>query len=1117
VVPHTVRRFLRGASFLAAFGAAAFVLPDNARADDNETLSSCPIGAPPGTEPNRDNLRPLIGDTAPELRFTDLDGKPRLLSELRGKPVLLDFWATWCAPCRDEFPNLRGVHEAFGEKVTVLSINLDDALRTAKSFVAKRQTEMPWSHGHVPKNLYKEAYLNYNLRGLPACFLIDANGKIVARELRGKKTKETVELFLQNKLKPADESRATIGGIVVDDAGNPIEGASIKFYVRRNDNPEKGVLGAYIFGDAKTGKDGRWSYKAFPGAHHGWLKIYHPAYAESAWRKGRGDGSVYIQSKDFRMTADFEPLYKQEYKHELVRGLDIIGIVKDETGKPIANAEVFMGSGHYGNSIPLQKTGTDGKFRFAREKGQHVWLKAAAKGFAPDLKKFTMTDKAAEVEFVLKPAKTIKGIVLDDAGKPLADATVALGKWRGGELFDGLRDGRTKANSKGQFTFKNMPEDEIEISVHHYRKGNFFREKFSIRHDKENKIVLTRAKTEFRIVKVLDAQTDKPVSGFIEANISPDGTDRDSSSSYWRMDNKVPFTVALEEKLPKDVSKLKLTVRVKGYKEKVITGLPLDNKRQDVVVKLEKNSFLKRKGEPRKPVELQILTPDGEPAAGAEVRHFATVPKQIAEEYPKKLFANKDGKVKLPPMYSWEEIEAIRRGENPDEEEGSSKVTFYTNVQPQGYLVEINHDSGYLGVFQISSETAEKPVTMQKWTKIKGKVFVGDKPVAGAKVYLGKKAFQTILAGHDISRVTDKDGAFEFTNLKAGLNYVSVELDGAASQRLVLCKRGETSEITIGGQGRPLTATVSASELSKFDGRVRFCEEIFGEKFPGVKLPTAPALYLTPILEKKNADAAETREMDFSEQSTLFYTREKEVLTRQQQAKVGEDGTIRFENVVPGKYRLVVYTLGKSDGQIEAASAPFEVTLDAGKTFDTKAQDLGVVKLEQKKIHAGASVPNFIFQDLQGEIRNSSEFAGKTWVLLLFDATSFDGYRSYSNLEANVPSISSSRDGGEKIGFLALHRGKEPKGFNKRLTNSRWIKQRVGWLTAEQEQVFSTFGFGDETPQYFLMNKDGKIIATGSSQILEWSHLKNNAALREADLTALRMESRKALETNAKK
>jgi thiol-disulfide isomerase/thioredoxin len=1113
-IVRTVRRFLCGVGFFTALGAAALVLPDNARAadDDEEDLSSCPIGAPPGTVHNRDNLRPCVGDTAPELRFTDFDGKPRLLSKLRGKPVLLDFWATWCGPCRAEFPNLREVHETFGEKVTVLSVNLDDALRTAKDFVAKRQTEMPWSQGHVPMKWYKEAYVNYNLRRLPASFLIDANGKIVARQLRGKETKKTVGLFLQNKLKPADESRATIGGIVVDDAGNPIEGASVEFYISRENNPEKGLLYAFASADIKTNKDGRWSYTVFPGAHYGWLQIYHPNYAYEIWRRDSGkfeekmkgdddkiedegdkitrkeqrdkyEASVFIPNQNFKETADFESLYKREHKHILPRGLAITGVVKNEAGKPIANAEVFMGSSHYGNSVPLQKTGTDGKFHFTRDKGQRVWLKAAAKGFAPDLKKFTMPDKAANVEFILKPAKTIKGVVFDDDGKPLAGAVVVLGNWRGGKLFDTLRDGKTTANYKGQFTFKNMPEDEINVRI--YKRGiNFYDETFPIRYDKENKIVATRSMTSFRVT-ALDAKTGEPIRGAIHASVSPENT----SSNSFPIHTENPFTLTVNEKPPEGVSKMAIYVRVKGYKPELATGLPLDNKRQDIVVKLERNPHARNKGEPHKPVELQIVTADGTPAVGAKVRtqHDVWLPEKEESKYPKVFTTDKDEKVKLPPVYGLHEVHVINNGNDPDEDDSP----FFEPTR--GYSFSVTHRGGYKEGDDVW-EACEKPVVLEKWAGIKGKVLVGGKPAAGVKV-----SFKETQAGNILSTgnfwdhfypkkelVTDKDGAFEFTELERGWKSVSVEINGAASKRLVLNKNGETAEIAIGGQGRPVAAKIIAPDFS--GETVKPHDELIAKYFQGKReiTPLDSGLYLTPVLGNlrdgvPEKNDSEFYELEWEEKEAKLTARllqadskERELFEKKQRGAVGKDGTVRFENVIPGKYRLVVYETGMEYGQIEAASAPFEIKLDAGKTFDETAQDLGVIKLERKKIRTGVTLPNFSFQDFQGKTRNTSEFNGKPWMLFLWGTEIFGREGAPSTSGIKLETLSLSR-GGKTAEFTWLEKTVRPP----------WEKS-LNWLTDEQEKTLSALGFGEETPQVFLVDKDGKILKSGFLPVAIW-------------------------------
>lgn len=132
-----------------------------------------------------------IGNRAPELEYKDPNGKPIALSSLRGKVVLIDFWASWCRPCRFENPNVVRVFEKFRDKkfkngkgFTVYSVSLDqDGNRWKQAIV---QDKLNWDY-HVSdlKGWGSEASRKYQVRGIPTNFLIDGNGIIVAKNLRG--------------------------------------------------------------------------------------------------------------------------------------------------------------------------------------------------------------------------------------------------------------------------------------------------------------------------------------------------------------------------------------------------------------------------------------------------------------------------------------------------------------------------------------------------------------------------------------------------------------------------------------------------------------------------------------------------------------------------------------------------------------------------------------------------------------------------------------------------------------------------------------------------------------------------------------------------------------------
>ncbi|WP_018620270.1 TlpA disulfide reductase family protein [Spirosoma luteum] len=137
-----------------------------------------------------------VGAPAPEIALSDTTGMPVPLSSLRGKYVLVDFWASWCGPCRNENPNVVRMYNKFKDKgFAIYSVSLDKDKNSWTKAI--RNDNLIWTHVSDLKFWQSAAAQQYGVQAIPATFLLDRTGKIIAKNLRGDALEQKLEEVLK--------------------------------------------------------------------------------------------------------------------------------------------------------------------------------------------------------------------------------------------------------------------------------------------------------------------------------------------------------------------------------------------------------------------------------------------------------------------------------------------------------------------------------------------------------------------------------------------------------------------------------------------------------------------------------------------------------------------------------------------------------------------------------------------------------------------------------------------------------------------------------------------------------------------------------------------------------
>ena len=162
---------------IAGAGIAYNSLADQVQLDNLALGETVPAEIPDGTDAAaNENL-------APDFTVYDKEGNAHSLSDFRGKPVIVNFWASWCGPCKNEMPAFNTAWGEYGDRVQFLMVNLTDnyqeTLESAKAFLDTVDYSFP-----VFFDTKMEGGIAYSVTGIPATYFINAEGQVVARAVQ---------------------------------------------------------------------------------------------------------------------------------------------------------------------------------------------------------------------------------------------------------------------------------------------------------------------------------------------------------------------------------------------------------------------------------------------------------------------------------------------------------------------------------------------------------------------------------------------------------------------------------------------------------------------------------------------------------------------------------------------------------------------------------------------------------------------------------------------------------------------------------------------------------------------------------------------------------------------
>ena len=852
----------------------------------------------------------------------------------------------------------------------------------------------------------------------------------------------------------------TYSGSVVDEAGQPIQDAVVKFWVTM---PNDNNIRRNRVQPTTTDQLGRWySPPIATNAAQFSIQLVHMEYMSDRW----GGQSGPVPMSKFADGSAVSVMKK---------GLPVTGTVLDHKGDPVPNANVAQGEDRFpSNAPPATLTDAAGRYHFKNTRPGPLVMTVTAEGYAPELIQTQAKADMAPVDFTLAKSHPFQFRVVDADGRPLKGIFFSPDTWRGfrtiPQSFETDADGLAVWDGPG---------DEVQFDLY---ARNYMRQEITTGPSSdENDITEIVMHGPLTITAdVTDAETGEPVKDFhVVMGIiwQNDGTQK----PYWQRDysNFKPGKDGhWEHQFTSNYPYRVIRIEAQGYAPASSDPISQDDGSTDLLFKLQKAESLAG----------TLVNEQGDPLEGVSV--YLAIGRSMPQI--------QNGRI----GHSLRELIAASTDE---------QGRFSFQPQDDGYLLIALSDLGYAEMDTEQFTEAKGVIPMMPWVTVKGQLLVGDEPRAGEQVNVWSRRDydpNKQRPRHDLKATTDENGYFVLDRVPAGPVGVGrhIQLSPRSwtttnSERFDVLP-GETIDVTIGGKGRPVVGRFiwpDGSEAVSFSyGHHSLQEKVEHIDLMGLQDELRPADFKTWDEEKQKTWLA----TDEGKQAIATLKEAADKFNHAQRNKmrynfaIDPDGKFRIENVEPGTYQLTLQIhqpppanqCGYGD---PLAKLNIDVTVPAlpdGVVYDDEPLDAGTHTLTMIKPapQIGETSPDFTVpllaldaEDPKAALENAeqltlSDLTGKV-VLLDFWATWCGPCVAET---PNLKSIWDSFGDDDRFEMVALSLDQSPKAptdyANK--NDIAWTQAYLGeWGKAKVTDDYAVRGI----PSIWLIGPDGRIVAKG--------------------------------------